>query len=67
MNAHVGDRLRIHGRTVGEVEHCGKIMEIRERPQTEPMYLVRYDGGGEALVVPGPDAVVEHRAECAGG
>jgi Domain of unknown function (DUF1918) len=64
MHAHVGDRLRIHGRTVGQVEHHGKIVEIHEQGAGDPMYLVRYDDGSEALVLPGPDAVVEHQAEC---
>jgi hypothetical protein len=67
MQAHVGDRLRIHGRTVGQVEHYGQIKEIREQRAGDPMYLVQYDNGSEALVLPGPDAVVEHRAECAQG
>jgi Domain of unknown function (DUF1918) len=67
MQAHVGDRLRIHGRTVGQVEHYGKIKEIRAQRVGEPMYLVQYDNGSEALVLPGPDAVVEHQAECAQG
>jgi hypothetical protein len=64
MQAHVGDRLRIRGRVVGQSEHYGKIVEIREQGAGDPMYRVRYDNGNEALVLPGPDAVVEHQPGC---
>lgn len=58
MQASVGDRLHVHGRTVGEPEHVGEILEVRGQ-SGEPPYLVRYPDGHESLVFPGPDAVVE--------
>jgi hypothetical protein len=62
MHATVGDRLHVHGRTVGQQEHAGKIIEVRG-PGGAPPYLVRFDDGHEGLVYPGPDAVVEHSGE----
>jgi len=58
MRASVGDQLHVHGRTVGEQDHLGQIMEVRGS-NGEPPYLVRYPDGHESLVFPGPDAVVE--------
>ena len=58
MRATVGDQLHVHGRTVGEQDHLGQIMEVRGS-NGEPPYLVRYPDGHESLVFPGPDAVVE--------
>ena len=58
MRAHVGDRLRVHGRTVGQAEHMAEIIEVRGS-DGEPPYLIRYADGHEAVVFPGPDAVVE--------
>jgi amino acid efflux transporter len=59
MRARVGDRLFVHGRTVGQADHRAEILEVRG-PDGGPPYLVRYDDGHQALVFPGPDAVVEH-------
>ncbi|MDT4914152.1 MAG: hypothetical protein QOC66_3280 [Pseudonocardiales bacterium] len=64
MEVHVGDRLHVHGRTVGQAEHSAQIIEIRDRPHEQPIFAVRYDDGRETLVCPGPDAVIEHRADC---
>ncbi|MDQ1603973.1 MAG: hypothetical protein QOE01_1818 [Actinomycetota bacterium] len=58
MRATVGDQLHVHGRTVGEQDHVGQIVEVRGQ-EGEPPYLVRYPDGHETLVFPGPDAVVE--------
>jgi hypothetical protein len=58
MRATVGDQLHVHGRTVGEHDHLGKIVEVRGS-DGEPPYLVRYPDGHESLVFPGPDAVIE--------
>jgi hypothetical protein len=58
MRATVGDQLHVHGRTVGERDHLGKIVEVRGS-DGEPPYLVRHPDGHESLVFPGPDAVVE--------
>lgn len=58
MQASVGDHLHVHGRTVGEQDHVGEIVEVRGA-DGEPPYLVRHPDGHETLVFPGPDAVVE--------
>ena len=59
MQATVGDRLHVHGNTVGQAEHLGEIVEVHGSGGTPP-YLVRFDNGHTRLVFPGPDAVVEH-------
>lgn len=61
MQATVGDRLHVHGRTVGEADHIGEIIEVRGESGSPP-YLVRWDDGREGLVFPGPDSVVEQRS-----
>lgn len=61
MQATVGDRLHVHGNTVGQAEHMGEIVEVHGSGGTPP-YLVRFDDGHTRLVFPGPDAVVEHPA-----
>lgn len=58
MHAMTGDRLLVHGRTVGELDHVGEIVEVRGADGSPP-YLVRHPDGHETLVFPGPDAVVE--------
>lgn len=57
--ANVGDRLHVHGHTVGQSDHEGEIVEVRG-PGGTPPYIVRFDDGHESLVFPGPDATVEH-------
>ncbi|GAB3140774.1 DUF1918 domain-containing protein [Microbispora hainanensis] len=57
MHATVGDRLVVHGAVVGDHEKHGVIVEVRG-PEGGPPFLVRYEDGHEALVFPGPDAVV---------
>jgi Domain of unknown function (DUF1918) len=59
MRAAVGDRLHVHGRVVGQGEQTAEILEIRGHDGSPP-YLVRFEDGHEALVVPGSDASVEH-------
>lgn len=61
MQAIVGDRLSVHSHTVGRRERTGEIIDVRGADGSPP-YLVRFDDGHEALVYPGPDAVVEHHA-----
>ncbi|HVD30050.1 MAG TPA: DUF1918 domain-containing protein, partial [Mycobacteriales bacterium] len=56
MRAQVGDRLRVHGRTVGHADHLVEIIEVRGSDGGPP-YLIRYEDGHEAVVFPGPDAV----------
>jgi hypothetical protein len=58
MHARVGDRLHVFGRRVGNPEKMGLIVEVRGEDGSPP-YVVRFGDGHEALVFPGPDAVVE--------
>ncbi|MFC4004465.1 DUF1918 domain-containing protein [Prauserella oleivorans] len=62
MQASVGDRILVHGRTVGAGERQGEIIEVRGE-QGKPPYLVRFSDGHERLVFPGPDCEVEAHAE----
>ncbi|MGW4404147.1 DUF1918 domain-containing protein [Nonomuraea sp. NPDC004702] len=57
MNATAGDRLLMHGNTVGERDRSGVITEVHGT-DGEPPYMVRFDDGHTGLVFPGPDAVV---------
>jgi hypothetical protein len=43
---------------VGQQDHRGRITEVRG-PGGSPPYLVVFEDGHEALVFPGPDAVIE--------
>jgi hypothetical protein len=58
MQAQVGDRLHVHGRTVGDTDRVAEIIEVRGE-RGAPPYLVRFPDGRENLVYPGPDSVVE--------
>lgn len=58
MQANVGDRLHVHGFKVGSADKVGQILEVRG-DGGKPPYVVRFDDGHEALIFPGPDAVVE--------
>lgn len=58
MRATIGDRLHVHGRTVGAKDRVGEIIEVRGTDGTPP-YLVRFPDGHTNLVYPGPDCVVE--------
>lgn len=58
MQATIGDRLHVHGATVGEPDRIGEIVEVHGRDGTPP-FLVRFADGHTRLVYPGPDAVVE--------
>lgn len=62
MNGRIGDRLLVHGTVVGQPDRAGEIIEVRG-PDGDPPYVVRFDDGHEALVYPGPDAVIEPREE----
>lgn len=57
MHAAVGDRLVVHGTVVGEPGKEGEIIEVRGQDGTPP-FMVRFEDGHQALVYPGPDAVV---------
>jgi hypothetical protein len=62
MQASVGDRILVHGRTVGIPEQMGEIVEVRGK-HGEPPYLVRFPDGHETLMFPGPDCEVVAHAE----
>jgi hypothetical protein len=62
MNASVGDRLHVHGNTVGQPDKAGEIIEVRGQGG-EPPFMVRFDDGHTGLVFPGPDAVIEVPAQ----
>ncbi|MFP5347813.1 MAG: DUF1918 domain-containing protein [Actinomycetes bacterium] len=58
MRAHVGDRLNLHGKVVGQTsEHC-EVLEVLGEDGGPP-YRVRHADGHEGILVPGADAVVE--------
>ncbi|RMI32888.1 DUF1918 domain-containing protein [Nocardia stercoris] len=57
MQAHVGDRIVVHGRTVGLADRSGDIVEVRGN-DGEPPYVVRFSDGHEGLIYPGPDCEV---------
>lgn len=63
MRANTGDRLVMHGRTVGRRDRVAEIVEVLGA-DGEPPYRVRFEDGHEAVLSPGPDSVVrrpEHR------
>jgi hypothetical protein len=57
MHAEVGDRVRIHGRTVGAVERHGEVIEVRGSADN-PLLVVRYDDGHQAILSPGGDCEI---------
>ena len=59
MHALVGDRVRIHGRTVGAAEREGEVIEIRGSEES-PLLVVRYDDGHETILAPGGDCEILH-------
>ncbi|GAA4927011.1 DUF1918 domain-containing protein [Streptomyces coeruleoprunus] len=63
MEASVGDKLLVHGRRVGQHDRTAEIVEVLGDHGTPP-YRVRFDDDGhEALMSPGPDAVVRHKGQ----
>ena len=65
MRAEVGDRVHVHGRTVGAPDQLVEVLEVRGDDGAPP-YLVRYEDGHETLVFPGSDAQVEPPATSRG-
>lgn len=51
MQATVGDRIHIRGRTVGHLEKHGEIIEVRG-DRGQPPYLVRFGDGQTRLLFP---------------
>ncbi|MEU4346412.1 DUF1918 domain-containing protein [Streptomyces sp. NPDC023838] len=62
MRASVGDRLLVHGRTVGQHDRSAEVIEVLG-PDGTPPYRVRFEDGHETLMSPGPDTVVRHLAQ----
>jgi hypothetical protein len=58
MTAKQGDRITIHGRTVGAGDRHGEIVEVRGEKGAPP-YAVKFDDGHEALIFPGSDFTVD--------
>jgi Domain of unknown function (DUF1918) len=59
MEAAQGDRIVVHGRTVGSSDRHGVILEVRGQGGSPP-YVVRFDDGHETVMYPGGDFAVEH-------
>ena len=57
MQARVGDRIVVEGRSVGNARRDGEVIEVRG-DDGGPPYVVRWSDGHEGLTVPGPDAHV---------
>jgi hypothetical protein len=58
MQAVSGERLIIHGKSVGSPDRHAEILEVRGEDGSPP-YLVRFDDGHESLIYPGGDCEVE--------
>ncbi|MFF2652353.1 DUF1918 domain-containing protein [Streptomyces sp. NPDC058045] len=58
MQATKGDRLLMHGRTVGQHDRVAKIVEVMG-DHGEPPYRVRFEDGHEAIMSPGPDSEIK--------
>ncbi|WP_353941438.1 DUF1918 domain-containing protein [Streptomyces sp. HUAS MG91] len=57
MYASVGDQLLVHGRIVGQHDRIAQIVEVLGANGSPP-FRVRFEDGHEAIMSPGPDAVV---------
>jgi len=62
MKAAVGDRLVVTSRRIDLEPRVGEIVEVHGQDGSPP-YVVRWNGHvGTTVVIPGPDAHVEHPA-----
>jgi hypothetical protein len=59
MHATVGDKLVMHGKTVGMADEPCLVLEVHGE-NGGPPYLVRHPDGHEGLIYPGPDTSVVH-------
>ncbi|URM91989.1 DUF1918 domain-containing protein [Streptomyces sp. MRC013] len=67
MEATVGDKLLVHGRVVGRHDRTAEIVEVLGE-HGHPPYRVRFDDDGhEAVMSPGPDAVVRPKGRSGEG
>lgn len=55
MQARVGDRLVVEGKTVETPRREGEVLEVRGEDGGPP-YIIRWSDGHEGLTYPGPDA-----------
>lgn len=55
MQAQVGDRLVVEGKTVDTPRKEGEVLEVQGKDGGPP-FLVRWSDGHEGLTFPGPDA-----------
>jgi hypothetical protein len=60
LRASAGDRLVIKGHHLGEKARDGEILEVAGEHGRPPFRVRWSDTGREALLFPGPDAMVEH-------
>ncbi|AZK93243.1 MULTISPECIES: DUF1918 domain-containing protein [Streptomyces] len=57
MHANVGDKLLVHGRTVGHHDRVAEVVEVLGE-HGGPPFRVRFEDGHETVMSPGPDTVV---------
>ncbi|UGY90457.1 DUF1918 domain-containing protein [Streptomyces gobiensis] len=62
MEAEVGDKLLVHGRTVGQHDRIAEVIEVLGE-DGQPPFRIRYEDGHETVMSPGPDSVVRHLTE----
>ncbi|MFG2332007.1 DUF1918 domain-containing protein [Streptomyces sp. NPDC048604] len=63
MHASKGDKLVVHGRTVGQHDRTAEVLQVLGE-NGNPPYKVKFDDDGhEALMSPGPDTVVRHHEQ----
>ncbi|MFD4479799.1 DUF1918 domain-containing protein [Streptomyces sp. NPDC058471] len=60
MRATVGEKLVLHGRTVGQHDRIAEVVEVLGADGGPP-FRVRFEDGHETLLSPGPDTVVRHQ------
>lgn len=58
MQAHVGDRITVPGRSVGSAVRIGEVIEVRSA-EGDPPFLVRWEDGHEGLCYPPPESRLE--------
>ncbi|MEU7280715.1 DUF1918 domain-containing protein [Streptomyces sp. NPDC045431] len=62
MHASKGDKLTVHGRTVGQHDRTAEVVEVLGKDGNPP-YRVRFEDGHETVMSPGPDSVVRHEEQ----
>ncbi|MEV6327384.1 DUF1918 domain-containing protein [Streptomyces sp. NPDC051909] len=66
MRASKGDKLVVHGRTVGQHERTAEVVQVMGENGNPPFRVKFDDDGHEAVMSPGPDTTVRHRPEAGG-